>query len=86
MGQHTFRPTIFFQSTVRLFEQRNCSLPRFLYDTVLDDLFQIVTCFYTVEQCSAINNLSIASPLQLSKSGLCNLKLCVTLGSMQKVL
>jgi len=37
-----------------------------------------------VEQCSAINNLSIASALQLSKSGLCNLKHCVTLGNMQK--
>jgi len=46
----------------------------------------MVTCLYTAEQCSAINNLSIASALQLSKSGLCNLKLCVTLGSIQKVL
>jgi len=43
--------------------------------------------FYAVvEQCSAINNLSIASALQLSKSGVCNLKVCVTLGSMEKVL
>jgi len=42
--------------------------------------------FYTVEECSAINNLSIASALQLSKSGLCILKLCVTLGGMQKVI
>jgi len=32
--------------------------------------------FLYSEQCSAINNLSIASALQLSKSGLCNLKLC----------
>ena len=46
----------------------NFSLPRFLYDTVFDDLFQMVACFDTVEQCSAINNLSLASALQLSKS------------------
>jgi len=32
LGQHTFRPTIFYRSTFWLFEQRNCSLPRFLYD------------------------------------------------------
>jgi len=32
------------------------------------------------------NNLSIASALQLSNPGLCNLKLCVTLGGTQKVL
>jgi len=50
----------------------------------LTDLFQMVACFSAVEQCLAINNLSIASALQLSKSGLCNLKLCVALGSMQK--
>jgi len=30
--------------------------------------------------------MSIASALQLSKFGICNLKLCFTLGSMQKVL
>ena len=30
------------------FEQRKCSLLRFLYGTVLDDLFQIVACFYAV--------------------------------------
>jgi len=46
----------------------------------------MVACFYIVEQCSAINDLSIASALQLSKSGVCNLKLCVTLGIMEKVL
>jgi len=48
----------------------------------------MVACVYTVgdEQGSAINNLDIASALQLSKSGLCNIKLCVTLRSMQKVL
>jgi len=39
----------------------------------------MVVCFCIVEQCSAINNLSIASAFQL-----CNLKLCVTLGRMQK--
>jgi len=39
----------------------------------------------TVKQCSAINNLSIASALRLSKSGLCNFKFCVALGSMQKM-
>jgi len=84
LGQHTFRPTIFFSQH---FEQRNCSLLRFfVWYTVLDDLFQMVACFYTVEQCSAINNLNIASALQLFRSGLCNLKLCVTLGSMQKLL
>jgi len=37
-------------------------------------------------KCSAINNLSKASALQLPNSGLYNLRLCVTLGSMQKVL
>ena len=68
------------------FEQRKCSLLRFLYGTVLDDLFQIVACFYAVEQCSAINSLSIASAQQRSKSDLCNLKLCVTFVSMQKLL
>jgi len=30
-----FRPKIFYQSTFWLFEQCNCSLPRFLYDTQL---------------------------------------------------
>jgi len=34
----------------------------------------MVACFNAVEQCSAINNLSIASALQVSKSGLCKLK------------
>jgi len=38
----------------------------------LDDLFQMVACFYTVKQCSAINNVSIASALQFFKSGLRN--------------
>ena len=37
-------------------------------------------------KCSAINNLSKASALQLPNSGLYNLRLCVTLGSMQKFL
>jgi len=46
----------------------------------------MVACFYTIEQCSAINNLSTASALQLSKSDLRNLKLCVTLGGVQKLL
>jgi len=46
----------------------------------------MAACFYAVEQCSAINNLSIASALQLSKSGLCNLKLYVTFVSMHKLL
>jgi len=45
----------------------------------------MVACFYTVEQCSAINYLSIASALQLSKSGLCNLKRVMS-GGTQKVL
>ena len=35
LGQHTFRPTIFYQSIFWFFEQRNCSLPRFLYATQL---------------------------------------------------
>jgi len=52
----------------------------------VEDLFQIIACFYTVEQCSALNNLSTASALQLSKSGLCNSKICVTFGNMQKVI
>jgi len=56
------------------------------YRSWFDYLFQTVACFYTAEQCSAINNLSIVSALEFSKSGLCNLKLCVTLGGMQKVL
>ena len=46
----------------------------------------MVACFYTVEQWSAINNRSIASALQVSGSGLCNLNLCVTSGGMQKVM
>jgi len=52
---------------IQYFEQRNCSFPRFARHTVLDDLFQMVACFYTVEQCSAINNLSISSTLHLSE-------------------
>jgi len=28
------------------FEQSNCILPRFLYDTVRDDIFQVVACFF----------------------------------------
>jgi len=49
--------------------------------TVCVDIFKMVACFYTVvEQCSPINNLSIASALKLPNSGVCNLKLCVTLG------
>ena len=35
---------------------------------------------------TAINNLSIASALQLSKSDLCNFKLSVTFVSLQKFL
>jgi len=35
------------------FEQRICRSPRFLCDTVLDNLFHMVACFYTEEQCSA---------------------------------
>jgi len=47
-----------------------------------DVLFQMVACFYTVEQCATINNLSITSATRFyCKSGVCNLKLCVTLGS-----
>jgi len=46
----------------------------FAWHTVFDYIFQMVACFNAVEQCSAINNLSIASALQLSKSGLCKLK------------
>ena len=49
----------------------------FSWHTVLDDLFQMIAYLYAVEQCSAINNLSIASALQLSKSGLYNLKLAL---------
>jgi len=52
----------------------------------LDDLHQVVACFYTVKQCSAINNLSIILALQFFKSCRCNLNLCVTSGYMQKVL
>ena len=60
----------------------------FVWHTVLDDIFQIVACFLycKLEQCSAINNLSIASALLLSKSDLCNLKFCVTFVGMQKLL
>ena len=67
------------------FAQRTAAFFVFLYDTVLDDLFQIVACFHTAEQCSATNNLSTASALQLSKSDLCNFKLCVTFVNMQKL-
>jgi len=37
----------------------------FVWHTVFDDLFQMVTCFYIVEQGSAINNLSISSALYI---------------------
>jgi len=40
-----FGPQIYFS---KHFEQRNCSILRFLYDTVLDDLFHMVACFHTV--------------------------------------
>jgi len=43
----------------------------------------MASCFCTVELCSAINNLSIASGLQLSKSGLCNFVL--HLGACKKL-
>ena len=79
---HTFRPTIFFQPTFWATQLQLTSV--FVWHTVLDDLFQIVACFYTVEQCSATNNLCIALSLQLSKSGFCNLKLCVTFGACKK--
>jgi len=47
----------------------------------------MVACFYTVEQCSAINSLSTASTLLYNFLSLVfNLKLCVTSGSMQNVL
>jgi len=39
-----FGPQFYFSQH---FEQRNCSLLRFLYDTVHDDLFHMVACFYT---------------------------------------
>jgi len=41
LDHHTFRPTAFFQSTF----WANCCLPRFLYDTVLGDPFQMFACF-----------------------------------------
>jgi len=46
----------------------------------------MVACFYTVEQCSAVNSLSIALALQLSKSVFCNLKFCVTFGASKRYL
>jgi len=78
LGQHTFRPTFFFQSTFWAMQLQLTLF--FVWHTVLDNLFQMVACFYTVgdEQGSAINILDIASALQLSKSGLSNIKLCVT--------
>jgi len=67
------------------FEQRNCSLHRFLYDThFLTISFKRLHVFITVKRCSAINNLSIALALQLSKSGFCNLKFCVTVEACKK--
>ena len=82
LDQHTFRPTIFFQSKFGATWLQHTSF--FVWHTVLDDLFQMVTCFYTEEQCSTINILSIALALQLSKSRFCNLKLCVTFGACKK--
>jgi len=36
-------------SFIQHFEQRNCTLPRFFaWHTVIDDLSQMVVCFYTV--------------------------------------
>jgi len=67
------------------FEQRTWSLPHvFVWHTFLDNLFQMVACFNTVEQCSAMNNLRTNSALQLSKSGLVTQNIVLTLGSMQK--
>jgi len=82
LDHHTFRPNDFV--SVNILSNVTAPYLVFVWHTVFEDLCQMVACFHTVEKCSAINNLSIASALQLSKSGICNLKLCVTLGGMQK--
>jgi len=47
LGQHPFRPTISLQSTFWATQLQLTSF--FVWHTVLDDLFKMVTCFYTVE-------------------------------------
>jgi len=69
------------------FEQSNCSLPRFLYDAQSVTIsLKWLHVFKQQNNAQAISILSIASALQLSKSGLSDLKLSVTLGGMRKVL
>ena len=65
LGQHTFQPTFFFQSAFWAMQLQLTLC--FVWHTFLDDLFQMVACFYTVgdEQGLATNNLDIASALQL---------------------
>jgi len=61
LGHHTFRPTISFPSTFWAIQK--CSFPRFctVWHTAFKNLFQMVVCVCTIDQCSAINRLSIAS-------------------------
>jgi len=58
LGHHTFWPTIFFHGR---FEQRKCSLPPVGTTHSFNNLMQMAACVYTVEQCKAINGLSIPS-------------------------
>jgi len=81
-----FRPQFSFSQH---FEQCSCSLLRFFCMTHSSWWYLSNSCMFLyckLEQCSAINNLSIASALLLSKSDLCNLKFCVTFVGMQKLL
>ena len=60
--------TLFGPKFISVNNLSNVAAARFVFawNTVLDDRFQMVAWFHAVEQCSAINNLSIASALQLS--------------------
>ena len=70
LDHHTFRPNDFVSINI-LSNVTAAYLAFFVWHTGFDGLFQMTACFHTVEKCSTINNLSIASALKLSKAGIC---------------
>jgi len=70
------------------FEQPNCSLLRFFCMTHISGRSLSNSCMLLCSRTmfSDKHNLSISSAVQYFKSGLCNLKLCVTFVSMQELL
>jgi len=69
------------------FEQRKRSLLRFfVWHTVLDDLSLDCMFLYNRTMLSDKQSEHSFSPTIVFKSGLCNLKPCVTIVSMQKVI